>query len=1160
MNKPVAPALLVPDHLRERQVRASDPAFSIWVSANAGSGKTHVLTQRVIRLLLAGTAPSRILCLTFTKAAAAQMATRVFRTLSDWTMMEDRDLRDAIVLTGAPAPKPGDLIAARRLFTRTVETPGGLKIQTIHAFCERLLHLFPFEANVPARFAVADELRTGELMAAAKRGVIEDAQRAGPLGAALALVADLAGAFGVDRLIAEAMALRGDAQEGTGQESARSAALLARLGGGRYPDAESVRRAMVREGLGPARWPDLAERLAAGSKTDRDQAARLGRAAEALAAGAGTAAVLELYAPVFFKADGGERGSLVTAGTAKASAGLKEELTAEQQRLVALRNELKIAETAERTLALLQLVDAVAARYARAKAAGGLLDFDDLVERTLQLLRRSDAGWVLHKLDSGIDHVLVDEAQDTSRAQWQILERLTADFAAGAGARRDDRSFFVVGDDKQSIFSFQGAAPLMFERMRADFETRFRAGGKPFERVRLQTSFRSTAGILAAVDGVFAPVPHQDGLVQPGDVWPGHESIKAGLPALVEVWPRVKAEPREVDPEWRIPVDALAEDDPASELADRVARKVAALCAPLSSDRVHEGRSRRQRPVRPGDILILVRTRNAFFEAVIRALKKHRVAVAGADRLDVANHIAVMDLVAAGRAALLPDDDLSLACVLKSPLFGLDDDDLLVLAPARKGPLLAALGASVVPRHRKAHATLARWRARASATPFAFYVELLGRDGGRRLMEARLGPEAHDAIDEFLRLALVHEREGAPSLSTFLAQVEALETSIKRDMENAADAVRVMTVHAAKGLEAKIVFLPDTCSVPAPSLDPVVFDLAADEEGAAPMLAWSPRKGDDPPAVARARDARRLATMREYRRLLYVAMTRAEERLYLSGFFRAKAPPDECWDAMIRVAFEAGAPEGAVVEHVPAFWDEAETVLRVSTPGASEPAMPSRTDADQALFDLAPPWLAAPAPEEAAPAPRMRPSRLGAGGDAAAERREGALFGTLVHELLQHLPGVEASRREAAGCAFLVSRAVPEGRRERALGAALGVLAHPDLAVLFAPGSRAEVAVSGRLALASGGERVVEGTVDRIAVAADGVVVADFKTGAVPAEAPVRYVEQLALYRRLLQPLWPDRPVRALLIWTNGPTPMWLDPVALDAAADAALGAVAGPA
>ena len=354
--------------------------------------------------------------------------------------------------------------------------------------------------------------------------------------------------------------------------------------------------------------------------------------------------------------------------------------------------------------------------------------------------------------------------------------------------------------------------------------------------------------------------------------------------------------------------------------------------------------------------------RNAFFEAVIRALKAHGVPVAGADRLDVGNHIAVMDLVAAGRAALLPQDDLSLACVLKSPLFGFCDDDLLALSPGRKGALVSALAASPEIRHKDAYQTIMRWSARAAgATPFAFYVELLGRDGGRLKMESRLGPEAHDAIDEFLRLALEHEAAGAPSLTSFLADVEALDSSIKRDMEGRGDAVRVMTVHAAKGLEAKIVFLPDTCAVPTARLDPPVFDLA--EDGGAPLLAWSPRSGDDPEPVAEARKRQREAAMREYRRLLYVAMTRAEERLYLAGFYNINRPPEDCWSAMIETVF-------GEAETVEAFWDETEKVHRIrqlgtATAGAAPPALH-----EQGRLRNSPPWLTA-----SRPGCRTRPSR-----------------------------------------------------------------------------------------------------------------------------------------------------------------------------------------
>ena len=774
-------ALVIPEHLTARQHSASDPTSSIWVSANAGSGKTHVLTQRVMRLLLMGVQPSKILCLTFTKAAAAEMSARVFRELSKWTALEDGALREKILETGAPYPDAQGLVRARRLFTRTVETPGGLKIQTIHAFCERLLHLFPFEANVPARFEVADEKRTEEMLSLAKSAAIAAAQRfEGRPAEALATLAEAAGSLGLDPVLGVAMRLRKAARQARPDQRA---ALARRLGAGNLTSAAEVRRLMVEDGVAPIGWSELSDILAAGSARDNDQAGRLRRAAAAKESGAAPEDILDAYLAVFFDSKDLPRKDLMTKRLREAHPSVEGALREEQARLVGLREQLKTAETIERTDALVTIVDDIVARYDSAKSASGLLDFDDLIDRTRVLLERSDAGWVLHKLDSGIDHVLVDEAQDTSEAQWTILEKLTDDFASGAGARPASRSFFVVGDEKQSIFSFQGAAPLMFDAMRSDFERRFKQGGLPFSRVALNASFRSTPGILDAVDTVFKLDTHRDGLVAVHDDWTPHESLKPALPSLVEIWPPLGASPKPAPEDWTIPLDLESETDPASQVADRVARKIKLLTAPASGEHVRDANGQ-PREISPGDILVLVRTRNSFFEAVIRALKAHGVPVAGADRLDVANHIAVMDLVAAGRAALLPQDDLSLACVLKSPLFGFTDDDLLMLAPLRKGPLVAALAASLEPRHKEAHQTIARWSERAAgATPFAFYVELLGRDGGRLKMESRLGPEAHDAIDEFLRLALEHEAAAAPSLTSFLADVEALESSIKRDME-----------------------------------------------------------------------------------------------------------------------------------------------------------------------------------------------------------------------------------------------------------------------------------------------------------------------------------------------------------------------------------------
>ena len=284
--------------------------------------------------------------------------------------------------------------------------------------------------------------------------------------------------------------------------------------------------------------------------------------------------------------------------------------------------------------------------------------------------------------------------------------------------------------------------------------------------------------------------------------------------------------------------------------------------------------------------MILVRSRGAFFEAMIRALKERGVPVAGADRLSLTEHIAVMDLMAAGRAALCPDDDFTLACVLKSPLIGLDDDDLMALAPAPKGH--AAQGARGSRTRHRTGAPPAGSTAGRSGRPgsrlSASTRNCSARTAGGGTLLGRLGPEAGDAIDEFVALTLAHERDGAPSLLAFLARLEGADLSIKRDMEAAGNAVRVMTVHAAKGLEAKIVILPDTCGVPSGRHDPKLFRLDPEAAGGTQAILWSPRADADAGPVAAARDAVRQRAIEEHNRLLYVAMTRAEERLYVAGY------------------------------------------------------------------------------------------------------------------------------------------------------------------------------------------------------------------------------------------------------------------------------------
>ncbi len=1153
-----APTLTPPPRTVQSQRRASDPARSAWVSANAGSGKTFVLTRRVVRLLLAGVPPSRILCLTFTKAAAANMSIRVFETLAAWVTLDDAALAAAVVDTGAPRPDAAALAAARRLFARTVESPGGLKIQTIHAFCEKLLHAFPFEANVAARFAVIEEVRQAEFLSRAREAVLARAvaEPDDALGRAVAdLGRDLSGASFADLVgatLKHAGALRGALARSGGPHGLASA--LAEALGTERRGVAAIERAMVEDGLPRSEWRAVALALGA-EEGGRDTAAnRL-----LTAAVAGDEDRLDRYLDVFLTGKLEPRADSYLPKSLRVRAGaLCDRLDDERRRVFALVIQRRTAVTLERSHALLTVAEAVLARYEAMKRARGLLDFDDLIERSRLLLARSDAAWVLYKLDRGVEHILVDEAQDTSPGQWEILNAISRDFFAGKGRTDAIRTFFAVGDEKQSIYSFQGARPAMFDGARQDYARRAEEARLAFESVTLDLSFRSARVVLDLVDRVFAHPDNAKGLTAGSGAAPTHEALKTALPGLVEIWrpvgPTAAADPAD----WRLPVDVPEASDPAVVLARRVADKVRVLVGPGSPDTVEDSDTRRRRPVRPSDVLILVRSRNAFFDAVIRALKDRHVPVAGADRLSLTGHIAVMDLAAAGRAALLPDDDLTLACLLKSPLVGLDDDDLMRLAPGRTGTLAAELDASGEPRHRAAAARLAIWRDRAATlTPFAFYTRLLGADGGRKALLARLGPEAGDVVDEFMALTLAHERDGAPSLLTFLARLEGTDLSIKRDMEHAGNAVRVMTVHAAKGLEAKIVFLPDTCGAPTGQHDPKIFRL----DGSPDMLVWSPQAEGDPARVAQARAAGREAALDEHRRLLYVALTRAEERLYIAGFHGKRGPVAGCWHDMIMAA---GLRDE--LEPIPAPWDRDETILRRGDafPPAATPAQGAMALAPGAAL---PAWITRPAPRETPLAPPLRPSRALAAADQAdgsddedvadrtgLRRRQAMALGRLAHRLLQHLPDVPAARRRDAALRYLGTRgrALAPDQHAGLVDQALRVLDDPALQVLFGPGSRAEVAVAAKLSRPDGGSLDVSGQIDRIGIDDAAVWIADFKTGRPrPAEeTPPSYVAQLALYRAAVQPLYPDRACRAFLVWTEGPAVTELAVHALDAAMD----------
>src|SRR5436190_2336729 len=963
----------IPDAVRATQARASDPAASTFVSANAGSGKTHVLVQRVIRLLLADVPPEKILCITFTKAAAANMAERVFTTLGHWVTLGDDALNEAIREAGIAHPTAKLREAARKLFACALETPGGLKVQTIHALCTRLLQQFPFEANVPARFAVLDDRDQNEMMERANLAVLLEASRDPDSVAGRALNTAMASAADVTfkDVVREACLIRDQFLAWTkaaGGATAAASQMSAALGVTADDRIEDIEREIV-DGPYIKRpgWAEIAAVLDSSGKSDQDQAAKL---REALASAG--ADQVDKYLDVYLTGERTPRKSVVTKKFCDSHPAFGRLFDAEILRLGPLIEKRRSVITRDRTEALLHIATAAAANYEREKTERGLLDYDDLIDKTLAMLDRVSSGWVHYKLDRGVDHVLIDEAQDTSPRQWDIVAHIISEFTSGAGARDGIvRTVFAVGDEKQSIFSFQGAAPREFDLRRRALQRKFEGAGLKFDPVSFTYSFRSGPAILHAVDQVF----HEQDIfrsIHAVDIGnPIHHALADAGPSQIDLWELAEADDRQDIEGWRAPFDGVSATSPEVKLSRRIQAEIKTLVG----SGVTTGSKNDRRPLRYGDMLVLVRRRGNAFDAVIQALKHAGIPVAGADRLKLTEHIAIIDLMNLADALLLPQDDLALAVALKSPLFGLSDDDLFKIAWQRKGSLRAALAerAAADGRLRDALWRLEQCERRfASETPFAFYAWLLGGDGGRARILRRLGHEANDALDEFLELALNYERKAPASLQGFMAWLRTADLEVKRDMEIARDEVRVMTVHGAKGLEASVVFLVDTTSSPSDTQRLKLINLPqGNADPHAPgVVVWAGRKAEDPPAVVAARAAMIGDTEAEYRRLLYVAMTRAADRLIVGGCLpgNMKSVRPLSWYDLITKGLDGSTLQLQEIETAIG------RVKRYTRPEETPPsAAPAAAPSPPAPLVL-PNWSLTPAQPEVSPESLLRPS------------------------------------------------------------------------------------------------------------------------------------------------------------------------------------------
>ena len=1120
--------------LDPRQGAAADPESHVWLGASAGTGKTQVLSARVLRLMLDGVSPLAILCITFTKAGAAEMAHRIHERLATWVRMSDGDLRLDLHALGLDWERPGLMTRARSLFATVIDSPGGaIRVQTIHSFCQTLLASFPLEAKLLPGFRAIEE----DEAAALKRQILGDLLERDPDREAL-------------RAVAAMLSRR------LGQESALAflSSCAAVFGGPRAalpPAAHDLRAAFDLPGGDPDAW--LVAEIAGGAISDADIKAvatsgaawgtKTGEACSdkmvgwLIADASARTAMLDELLGCFLTGKGELRADFA------GDKGRMTDCADSAVRIVDAAGRLRATATAMRVADDLAAGWKLGARfaeaYALAKRDAGLADFDDLITLAGTLLRVSSFGeWVRFKLDQRTDHILVDEAQDTNMRQWGIVLSLAEEFFAGVSAKDDRlRTLFTVGDRKQAIFGFQGTEPKAFATARDMFHAMGEMGGQPFRQVDLVSNYRSTPAVLDVVDRWLG----DGGTIAMGldGEEPPHRPFRSAQAGQVELWaplPVGKA------------IDAAAAEDGGDEgdgsapASDPASMRLAKAIAGEVQDWIANGKD--GRPVAPGDIMILVRRRRDLAARIVARLQALHVPVAGVDRFALTQPLAVQDLIAAMRFAVQPLDDLNLAALLVSPLLGWTQDDLYARTAKR--------GRAAIWEHLRAHedamppATMAALRALLGmadfTTPFRFLETVLsGPIDGRRKLYARLGREARDPIDELLSQALAFEARETVSLLGFLTRIAGSSADIKRQTEARSDVVRVMTVHGSKGLQAPIVILADATDDAAIGHRPFTVDVAAWEKLPVFAMPADERQG----ALAQAYQDAADAAAQEHWRLFYVAMTRAEEMLIVAGVTKKPdlSVPETSWHSAAAVALEglgcdwedAGPLWGRRRVHRvnDGKWARRDAAVRAAPPPLALPA-----------------WTHAPAPEEARPPRPLAPSALGEDDVAVppqgSARVAAVTRGLLLHALFERLPPVATDRRRAAALRWLAVQApmLDDAARMAMADEVLAILDDPAHAALFGPDSLAEVPLS---AVVDG--MVVAGIVDRLRVTDDAVTVIDYKTGRrIPesaADVAPAYLRQMAAYRDALAVIFPGRRVETALLYTAGPRFIALDDAVL---------------
>lgn len=1130
-----------------RQRRASDPFSSVWVGASAGTGKTKVLTDRVLRLLLPrsenkeGTPPHKILCLTFTKAAASEMALRINGILADWAILPDTELyKNLEKLIGRPAHKY-EIEAARKLFAQVIDTPGGLKIMTIHSFCQSILGRFPLEAGIRPNFEVLDEATAKDILQQARDKIYSQATQEKSSALSNALY-NIASTINEDQFLtllrsmaSEKMQLKKILGQNWNVESFYLE-LCQKLNITPNKSLADIKRDFcltIDEGglreAGRALFESTGKTdIAVGGTLldwlNSDIEARIQN--------------FETYKLVFLKQDGEPRAKLMGKAIGENNPALLNVMQQEQERLVDLKENINKNICTALTRDLFFLGQAILKQYQKLKASQGFLDYDDLINTTSKLLDKNNESsianmpsWVLYKLDQGLDHILVDEAQDTNPEQWTIIKSLCEEFFSTLKEKDEIiRTIFVVGDEKQSIYSFQRASPEEFETMQNFFTEKVTQTGHTWNNEALNISFRSSRSVLEAVDMVFA----QKNIVDdPGFANSEHISFRSrqnGQGGLVELWPIFENEEKKTFDPW----------DPPVEIIDT--RSGANLCATHIAETIDNWIGNKEleshdRTVEAGDIMILVRTRTAFVNQMIRALKLRGIPVSGHDRMILNEQLAVQDLLALAEFSLLPDDDLTLACLLKSPLIGLSEDELYNIAIDRTQSLWDALKSKS--GHKNVKDYLENFIQIAKAMrPYEFFAQALSipcpadDQSGLRAFKKRLGDDCLDPIDEFVNASMNFEEDNIPNMQYFIQWQQSGSADIKRELEESAGQVRIMTVHGSKGLQSPIVILPDTIRTSRHVPGQIDKRLLWPHKTNWNTPLWSPRKDLDFNEFKETFQHIEDKADEEYRRLLYVAMTRAEDQLYVTGYKGSKTPIDECWYNYIQNSL---SNDNRVVK-------TDDGILRLFNKQEGRPDRISNSQETKISKQEIPDWIFTKAPSEPSPPQPLMPSRPSEADPATLsplKSREEKRFkrGNITHKLLQFLPTISEKKRATAAQGFLKRYAhdLNDEIQNNIIEECFAILEDKTFKPLFGPSSFSEVPITGLIK----NTELISGQIDRLLITQDKIWIIDFKTNRPPPRdpnnVPAIYQKQMQAYYDTLKEIYPKHEIHCGLIWTDGP-------------------------